>query len=191
LVSFVVDFEFGTSMLGETYRPLLESAAFAARAHHGQLRKDKETPYVSHVFRVCLVVRDIFGFDDPRMLITALLHDTIEDTTTDFDDIETHHGEEIARWVAFLTKNNALPEAEREADYVRRLLQAPWQVQACKLADMFDNLMDLPNLPPDRRRHALERARPYLDALKNLPAPELERPLAMAAQLLGEMKDQG
>jgi guanosine-3',5'-bis(diphosphate) 3'-pyrophosphohydrolase len=191
LVIFVVDFECGIPMLAETYRPLLEAAAFAARAHHGQLRKDKETPYVSHVFRVCLIVRDIFGFDDPRMLIAALLHDTIEDTATDFDDIEKLHGREIAEWVAFLTKNKALPETERETDYVRRLLQAPWQVQACKLADIFDNLMDLPNLPPDRHRHSLERARHYLEALKNLPAPELERPLALAAQLLSEMKDRG
>src|SRR5437868_15467992 len=113
----------------DTYRQLLESASFAARAHHGQMRKDKETPYVSHVFRVCLIVRDVFGFQDPRMLITALLHATIEDTTTDFDDVAKNHGPEIARWVAFLTKNKALPEAEREADYVRRLLSAPWQVQ--------------------------------------------------------------
>ena len=46
------------------YRLLLEAAAFAARAHRGQLRKDQQTPYVSHVFRVCLVLRDRFGFDD-------------------------------------------------------------------------------------------------------------------------------
>src|SRR5437868_5732433 len=104
----------------DTYRQLLESASFAARAHHGQMRKDKETPYVSHVFRVCLVVRDLFGFQDPRMLITALLHDTIEDTTTDFDDIENHYGQELAHWVAFLTKNKALAEAEREEDYIQR-----------------------------------------------------------------------
>ena len=69
-----------------TYRQLLEAASFAARAHQGQYRKDRVTPYVSHPFRVCLVVRDLFGFDDPRMLITALLHDVIEDTTTDYDD---------------------------------------------------------------------------------------------------------
>src|SRR5438270_529956 len=63
------------SSVADTYRHLLETASFAARAHHGQMRKDKETPYVSHVFRVCLIVRDVFGFQDPRMLIAALLHD--------------------------------------------------------------------------------------------------------------------
>ena len=174
----------------DTNRLLLSAASFAARAHHGQMRKDKITPYVSHVFRVCLVLRDIFGFHDPRMLITALLHDTIEDTTTDFDDIEKEYGQEIAHWVAFLTKNKALPETEREADYIHRLLQAPWQVQACKLADIFDNLIDLPNLPPDRRGHGLQRTGQYLGALKSLTAPELQKPLELVMQLHGEMKAQ-
>jgi GTP pyrophosphokinase len=85
------------------YRRLLEAASFAARVHDGQYRKDGVTPYASHPFRVCLVVRDLFGFDDPRMLITALLHDAIEDTTTDFDDVEKLHGHEIATWVSCLS----------------------------------------------------------------------------------------
>src|SRR5579862_6249820 len=122
------------------YRQLLEAASFAARAHHGQLRKDRATPYVSHVFRVCLVVRDLFGCDDPRMLITALLHDTIEDTTTDYDDIEKLYGPEIATWVSYLTKDKRLAEQERERVYIDGLKKPPWQVQVCKLADMYDNL---------------------------------------------------
>ena len=174
--------------LADTYRDLLEAAAFAARAHAGQTRKDNVTPYVSHVFRVCLVVREIFGFHDPRMLIAALLHDTIEDTTTDFDDIAKRHGEEIARWVALLTKNKALPEKAREADYCQRLLQGPWQMRACKLADVFDNLIDLAHLSPERRRHSLERAEHYLQSLQTAPAAELQEPLALVLQLLTEMK---
>ena len=38
----------------QTYRPLLEAVAFATRAHQGQMRKDRQTPYVSHAYRVCL-----------------------------------------------------------------------------------------------------------------------------------------
>src|SRR5437870_3403402 len=106
-----------TGIFDASYRQLLEAASFAARAHHQQMRKDRETPYVSHVFRVCLIVRDLFGFNDPRMLITALLHDTIEDTTTDFDDIEARYGTEIATWVSYLTKNKSMPELQREKIY--------------------------------------------------------------------------
>ncbi len=163
---------------------LFEAVAFAARAHDGQLRKDRATPYVSHVFRVCLVVRDLFGFDDPRMLITALLHDTIEDTTTDFDDIEARYGAEIAGWVAYLTKDKRLPEAERERVYLDRIKEAPWQVQVCKLADIFDNLMDVQNLPADRRAHQLKRAEQYFVELRHLAAPEAQRPIALVEQLL-------
>src|ERR1044072_1672501 len=78
-------------------------------AHRPQLRKSRETPYVSHVFRVCLVVRHVFGFDDPKMLAAALLHDTIEDTATDCDDIIERFGPEVAAWVAALTKDMRLP----------------------------------------------------------------------------------
>ena len=177
--------------IADKYRPLLEAASLAARAHHGQMRKDKATPYVSHVFRVCLVVRDIFGFDDPRMLITALLHDTIEDTTTDFDDIEKQYGQEIAGWVALLTKNKSMPEAAREADYIERLLEGPWQVRACKLADVFDNLMDISNLPAERRGHSLRRAEQYLEALQKAPVQELQGPLGVVMRLLSEMKSHG
>src|SRR4051812_26335342 len=110
-------------------RQLLETVSFATRAHDGQHRKDGQTPYASHVFRVCLVVRHLFGFDDPRMLMAALLHDTVEDTTTDFDDVAERHGPEIAGWVAALTKDKRLPDEEREADYIRKLLDSPWEVQ--------------------------------------------------------------
>src|SRR5947209_19594679 len=96
--------------LKNTFGPLLQAAAFAARTHKGQTRKDGKTPYVSHVFRVCLVLRDIFGFDDRHMLLTALLHDTVEDTKTDFDDLEEQFGNEVARWVGYLTKDKRLPE---------------------------------------------------------------------------------
>ncbi len=171
-----------------TIRDLLEAAAFAARAHHGQLRKDCATPYVSHVFRVCLVVRDVFGLDDPRMLITALLHDTIEDTTTDFDDIEARYGAEIATWVSFLTKDKRLPEKDRERAYLDRLKDAPWQVKICKLADIFDNTMDIPHLPADRREHALLRAEQYFAELRALDAPEAAKPIALVAQLLAETR---
>ena len=70
----------------------LERCQFAARAHRQQIRKDRETPYVAHPFRVCLIARQVFGIDDPKVLMAALLHDAIEDTTTDRDDLIEHFG---------------------------------------------------------------------------------------------------
>ncbi len=168
---------------------LLEAVALAARAHRQQLRKDGQTPYASHVFRVCLVVRHVFGFDDVRMLIAALLHDTIEDTTTDFDDIVQGFGPEIAEWVACLTKDKRLPEEERERDYSKRLQEAPWQVHVCKLADIYDNLMDSQGLPRERLPHSLQRAGQYLEALQSVETPQTQTPLRMVQDLLAAVRE--
>src|SRR5947199_8574177 len=100
---------------------LLNAVAFAARAHRPQLRKDGQTPYVSHVFRVCLIVRHVFGIDDPRVLTAAVLHDTIEDTTTDYDDLCERFGGDVAAWVAALSKDTRQKEDEREREYMAEL----------------------------------------------------------------------
>ena len=173
----------------ETYRPLLEAVSFAARAHHGQFRKDGKTPYSSHVFRVCLILRHVFGLDDPAMLTAALLHDTIEDTTTDFDDVLEHYGPDVAGWVACLTKDKRLQDDQRESSYRAALAAAPWQVKACKLADLFDNLLDSRHLPAERRRHTIERSRLYLAALEQSGLPDPIRPAGqMVAGLLAEVE---
>jgi (p)ppGpp synthase/HD superfamily hydrolase len=104
--------------IAETYAPLLAAAGFAARAYRQQLRKDGETPYIAHPFRVCLIVRHVFGFADPEMLTAALLHDTVEDTTTDRDDLIERFGPKVAGWVAALSKDKRLPDEEREAAYI-------------------------------------------------------------------------
>jgi (p)ppGpp synthase/HD superfamily hydrolase len=165
---------------------VLDAAAFAARAHQGHLRKDGKTPYVSHVFRVCLVVRDLFGFDDPRMLMAALLHDTVEDTTTDLDDLIEKFGTEVADWVALLTKDKRQPEEKREAAYLKQLAGAPWQVQACKLADIYDNLTDLDTMPAAKQAKSLARMKSYLEGLEKAGGDELRRPLELAWQLWRE-----
>lgn len=170
-----------------TYRPLLEAVAFAARAHRGQVRKDRETPYASHVFRVCLVVRHVFGIDDPHVLMAAALHDTVEDTTTDFDDLQEHFGAEVAGWVAALSKDKRLPEAEREAAYVEGLRNACWQVKVCKLADVFDNLMDAVHAPGQRAR-AVRNSHRYLNALKDNLPEQARAPFALVTQLLAEIE---
>ncbi len=169
-----------------SFRHVLEAAAFTARAHRHHLRKDDKTPYVSHVFRVCLIVRDLFGFDDPRMLCAALLHDTIEDTPADFDDLAEDFSHEVARWVALLSKDMRLPEPEREEAYIKGLQSAPWQVKACKLADVYDNLLDLDDLPVERRPGTLGRIKKYLDGLRVAAPAELKRALELTRQLWHE-----
>ncbi len=172
----------------QSYRRLLEAASFAGRAHQGQLRKDGKTPYVSHPFRVCLVVRQVFGVEDPRVLTAALLHDTVEDTTRDYDDLSEAFGREIAGWVAALSKDKRLPEPERERAYGAQLAAAPWPVVVCKLADIFDNLMDSRTMPAEKRARVFENSRRYLGVIReNLP-DEARRPSEIVARLLAEVE---
>lgn len=137
------------------------AASFAARAHVGTLRKDGRTPYVAHPFRVAMTVRHVFGCEDEVAIVAALLHDTIEDTTTDYDDLEAGFGREVADCVAAMSKNMILREAVRETDYDERLARGPWQARLIKLADVYDNVID--RMPKSREteerlRNRKERA---------------------------------
>jgi guanosine-3',5'-bis(diphosphate) 3'-pyrophosphohydrolase len=163
------------------------AATYAAWAHRDHKRKDKETPYVSHLMRVCLIVRHVFGFDDPRMLAAALLHDTIEDTTTDCDDLIERFGPEVAGWVSALTKDTRLPHDEREDVYGQRLADAPWQVKAIKLADMYDNMADCRSLP-DAPRKTARKVRFYLEFIKPGLPEHVQPALALVERRLADLE---
>lgn len=151
------------------------ASAFAAQRHAAQLRKDGRTPYYSHCARVALTVAVVFGCDDEVALASALLHDTIEDTTADYDDIHDRFGPLVATCVACLSKNMLLPEREREADYDARLAQSPWQARLVKLADAYDNLHDA--------EHA--RMSPAKGVTRAHRAIAVARPLAADHPVLG------
>ncbi len=130
--------------------PLWQRAmSFAARAHCHQIRKDGCTPYVAHPVRVAMTIRDVFGCADEATLAAALLHDTIEDTGTDFDDLLELAGLDVAVLVAAMTKDMRMPEAERETEYDRQLEASDWRARLLKLADVYDNLSDLPGRTRD------------------------------------------
>lgn len=131
------------------------AVSLAARAHRNQMRKDGATPYVAHCFRVAMTIRHIFGCDDETTLTAALLHDTIEDTTVDYDEIFEGFGKEVADLVAAMTKNMALPEPERERRYDEQLARADWRARLIKLGDVHDNLQDAQGA---RRDKTVERA---------------------------------
>jgi guanosine-3',5'-bis(diphosphate) 3'-pyrophosphohydrolase len=118
------------------------AASFSARAHRGQTRKDKLTPYAAHPARVAMTLASLAGVTDAEVLAAAFLHDTLEDTTTDYDDLAERFGERVARLVAALTKDGRLPEAEREEAYHAQLARAEPEARLIKLADVHDNLLD-------------------------------------------------
>ena len=127
------------------------------------MRKDGKTPYFAHPVRVMITVREVFGCGDEAALCAALLHDTIEDTTTDYDDLHSRFGQDVADLVAALTKNMAMPEDRREPAYDKQLAAADWRARLVKCADVFDNLSDIETLDAskqsERRKDAAAKAR--------------------------------
>ncbi|MEM8834974.1 MAG: HD domain-containing protein [Planctomycetota bacterium] len=126
------------------------AASLAARFHSGQLRKDGVTPYIAHPFRVAMTVRQVFECDDEIATAIALLHDVIEDTPADYDDVygairrpfDKKSARLVADGVAALTKDMRLRGSEREREYDAHLASSSWRAAIVKLADTYDNFVD-------------------------------------------------
>jgi guanosine-3',5'-bis(diphosphate) 3'-pyrophosphohydrolase len=157
-----------------------KAVSFAARKHQGQLRKDDQTPYFAHPVRVAFIVRHLFNVADEVALQAALLHDTIEDTTTDYDDILEQFSLPVADAVAALTKDARLAHDEREAAYDAGLIRASWQARLVKLADVYDNYCDCAS--EAQRKKFVSKAERAIKCAGD--APELKQAVKLVKELL-------
>ena len=89
-----------------------------------------------------MIISALFGIHDEAVLAAACLHDTIEDTGVDYDEILESMGKDVADYVAAITKDMRLVEPERERAYDEQLAAGPWHSRLIKLADVYDNLCD-------------------------------------------------
>ena len=108
-----------------TKADLIEKAYdFGLAAHAGQMRKSGE-PFFSHPIQVAKILTEL-KLDDAS-IITALLHDTIEDTNRSFRDVSDLFGAEIANLVDGVTKLSNLEVASlerKQAENFRKLIVA-------------------------------------------------------------------
>jgi (p)ppGpp synthase/HD superfamily hydrolase len=127
------------------------AADHAARAHKGQFRKDRRTPYIIHPARVAALV-GIFG-GTHIAIIGAWLHDIYEDCTPEWiaetDGFIAHlpftddEKNDITVIVDALTKKNTIRGKEaRLSDSIARILDAPPEATLVKLCDRIDNFLD-------------------------------------------------
>ena len=127
------------------------AADHAARAHKGQFRKDRQTPFISHPAKVASLT-GMFGGSHVA-IISAWLHDVYEDCTPDWimrtetliEDFPLPSDEkaEIAAIVDSLTKKNTIRgKGARLTDSIHRILDAPPEATLVKLCDRIDNLLD-------------------------------------------------
>ncbi len=128
---------------------------FGAQSHIGQTRSNGD-PYFTH----CISVADILA--DKRMgsdiIVTALLHDTVEDTTITLNTIQSRYGDEVAHLVAGVTKLKNLAyrhDEQKQAENFRKLLLAMSEdirVLLIKLADRLHNIRTLHFIPKAEKR---------------------------------------
>lgn len=140
---------------------LLRAIAFAADKHRDQRRKDAEaSPYVNHVIAVAELLARVGGVTDERILVAALLHDTVEDTETTPQELADHFGTAVARIVAEVTDDKALPKEERKRLQVEHARDASSEAKLVKLGDKIVNVVDVTNQPPPT--WSVERRLEYL-----------------------------
>jgi guanosine-3',5'-bis(diphosphate) 3'-pyrophosphohydrolase len=151
----------------EPMNSLLSAIAFAAHKHRDQRRKDKvASPYINHPIRLANLLANEAGIEDERILIAAILHDTIEDTETTEQELIRDFGKEIADIVMEVTDDKSLTKAERKQLQVEHAATISRRACIVKLADKICNLRDIANNPP--ADWSLERKQEYFDWAKSV-----------------------
>ncbi|SRR6266581_2882518 len=159
---------------------LLQTLAFAAAKHRNQRRKDAEaSPYINHPIALANVLANEGGIEDERVLMAAILHDTIEDTETTAVELEKLFGQEVRSIVLEVTDDKALPKAERKRLQIEHASSLSRRAKLVKLADKICNLRDVADTPPadwslERRQAYFEWAKSVVDGMRGVH-PELER----------------
>jgi len=158
---------------------IIEALAFAADKHRNQRRKDAQaSPYINHPIGLANVLANEVGIDDERVLIAAILHDTIEDTETTEIELVRLFGQEIAAIVLEVTDDKSLTTAERKRLQVEHAPHISRRAKLVKLADKICNLRDIASSPPAnwsaaRKDAYFEWAKEVVDGLRGVN-PALE-----------------
>ncbi|OYW44752.1 MAG: bifunctional (p)ppGpp synthetase/guanosine-3',5'-bis(diphosphate) 3'-pyrophosphohydrolase [Sphingomonadales bacterium 32-68-7] len=140
---------------------LLNRAYVYTVQKHGSQKRASGDPYFSHPIEVAGLMTDLKL--DQDTVITALLHDTVEDTLATIEDIEKNFGPAVAKLVDGVTKLSkieAMPESERAAENLRKFLlamSADIRVLLVKLADRLHNMRTLHFIKSPEKRHRIAR----------------------------------
>ncbi len=133
---------------------LNKAYVYAMKMHGSQLRASGD-PYFAHPIQVAGILTDYRL--DTASIVSALLHDVVEDTSATRDDIAAMFGEEVAVLVEGVTKLSRLElqaEHTRQAENLRKFILAiskDVRVLLIKLADRLHNMRTLKYVKPEKR----------------------------------------
>jgi GTP pyrophosphokinase len=164
-------------------KKFLKAYDFAKKAHKGQFRKDKKTPYIAHPLKTVKILTKLHV--DENTLIAALVHDVPEDTEKTLRDVEKLFGKKVAFLVNGITKLSKVyyrhDMAERQIESLKKLLihsaKDP-RVILIKLADRLHNMNTLEYVRPEKRlRIAKETLEIYVPIANLLGIEQMRKKL--------------
>ena len=123
------------------------AADFAARRHVDQKRKGAaREPYINHLTEVAGLLAEATGGKEAQLIAAGLLHDTLEDTETEYEELSTLFGKDVAKLVSEVTDDK--PKATRKRLQVEKVSKKSKRARLIKLADKTSNLRSLALSPP-------------------------------------------
>jgi (p)ppGpp synthase/HD superfamily hydrolase len=164
---------------------------FARRLHLGQHRKQTYEQFVEHPIEVVRLLTEQ-GCDGP-ILAAAYLHDTLEKTRVEVEELRERFGTEIANLVAALSDDPEIAEyGPRKQALRRQVLAAGDAAVLIYAADRLANMRDWHSLSPDRREACADRLGTRLDERMALWAEDLEALTAYDRELpfLAEIEEE-
>ena len=155
-----------SGLVAEAYR-------LAADAHEGQRRKDDGTPYITHPVAVAELLHDA-GFDD-EVVAAALLHDVVEDTEMDRDEIAERFGDRVAELVGALSEDDGIQDYEdRKREHREQVAESGRDAIAIYIADKLSNLRDMRFIYGEEGEAIASRFKAPLDVRVGLWRGDLE-----------------
>jgi len=149
---------------------IFEAIKFASEKHKLQKRKDDAgTPYINHplgVARNISFLNSLQGKEKTDTVIGALLHDTVEDTDTTFDEIEIRFSKEVADIVMEVTNRSDLDGDDSKAWELERAKTLSLQASLIRISDKIENIKDISYNQPNT--WTLERKLKYCNWAKQL-----------------------
>lgn len=125
---------------------------FATKAHQGQFygghHPEEQIAYNTHLASVAMEIMAVYQYDqsfDANFAVQcALLHDTLEDTSTSYESLQEIFGLDVANGVLALSKDASLPKDKQLHDSLQRIKLQPREIWMVKLADRITNLYHPP-----------------------------------------------
>jgi GTP diphosphokinase / guanosine-3',5'-bis(diphosphate) 3'-diphosphatase len=146
---------------------------FARRVHLGQHRKQTNEQFVEHPIAVATLLTEA-GYDGP-MISAAYLHDVVEKTDVELDELRERFGPDVASLVDCLSEDPAIDGyGPRKRDLRNRILESGGDAVIIYSADRVANMRDWHRVPPEDRPAIGERLGTTLEERMRLWTEDVE-----------------